>query len=65
MMFICLKEVNWLRNLFLYDIPKSDAKSIINKLEKSGIDIHVFTGDKKEAAEKFEKTIDMNVDVES
>ena len=47
------------------DVPKSDAKSIINKLGRQGMDIHVFTGDKKEAAMRFEKIIDLDVDVES
>ncbi len=47
------------------DVPKSDAKSIINKLAEQGMDVHVFTGDKKEAAERFERVIDIDVDVES
>jgi heavy metal translocating P-type ATPase len=51
--------------LIFEDVPKSDAKMIINKLEKQGMDVHVFTGDKKEAAERFEKIMDIDVDVES
>lgn len=47
------------------DVPKSDAKLIINRLEKQGMDVHVFTGDKKEAAERFEKIMDIDVDVEA
>lgn len=46
------------------DIIKSDAKSIIKKLEEQGMDIHVFTGDKKAAADKLKSDIDMNVDVQ-
>ncbi|HTZ41776.1 MAG TPA: cation-translocating P-type ATPase, partial [Candidatus Omnitrophota bacterium] len=47
------------------DIPKSDAKSIISNLEKQGMDVHIFTGDKREAAQRFAKIIDTDVDVES
>ena len=46
------------------DVIKSDAKPIIKKLEGYGMDIHVFTGDKKAAAEKLKSEIDMNVDVQ-
>ncbi len=51
--------------LIFEDILKSDAKTIIRKLEKHNMDVHVFTGDKKEAAERFRKIIDIDVDIES
>ncbi len=46
------------------DVIKSDARPIIKKLEGYRMDIHVFTGDKKAAAEKLKSEIDMNVDVQ-
>ena len=45
------------------DVLKSDARPIIKKLGYGGIGMHVFTGDTKEAAEKFEKEIDNDIDV--
>jgi heavy metal translocating P-type ATPase len=47
------------------DILKEDAKSIILKLEKAGIGIHIFTGDKKETAEKLKLSLDHEIDVRS
>lgn len=45
------------------DVIKSDAKLIIKKLEENNMDVHVFTGDKKDAAERLKSALDMNVDV--
>ncbi|MDE1849057.1 MAG: cadmium-translocating P-type ATPase [Nanoarchaeota archaeon] len=46
------------------DVMKGDAKPIIRKLEKYGMDVHVFTGDKKAAADALKKQIDSGVDVQ-
>jgi P-type E1-E2 ATPase len=61
-----LKEGNKVVAEFIFeDVLKSDARPIIKKLEKQGMNIHVFTGDKEIAAKKLRETIDMNVDVQS
>jgi heavy metal translocating P-type ATPase len=63
---IHLKEGNKVVAEFIFeDVLKSDARPIIKKLEKQGMNIHVFTGDKEIAAKKLRETIDMNVDVQS
>jgi len=47
------------------DVPKADARLIIDKLGRQGMDVHVFTGDKREAADRFEKIMDIDIDVEA
>ncbi len=43
------------------DEIKLDSKEIIKKLKKLGFGLHIFTGDKKEAAEKVVKNLGENV----
>lgn len=45
------------------DVMKSDAKKIIWKLKSMGMDMHIFTGDKKESAEIIKHLLDHGVDV--
>ncbi len=45
------------------DTLKKDAKDIISKISRGGVEIHVFTGDKKEAAQKLAKELDGKVKI--
>ncbi len=47
------------------DVLKDNAKEIILKLKKKGIDMHIFTGDKKETAEKLKLSLDHGIDIRS
>ncbi len=47
------------------DVMKGDASSIIGKLRKQGMHIHVFTGDKKETAMKLKKVLDHSIDIQA
>lgn len=43
------------------DEIKQESREIIKKLKSLGFELHIFTGDKKEAAEKVVKSLDENV----
>lgn len=47
------------------DILKKNAKEILEKLKKKGMDVHVFTGDKKEVAEKLRESLDEGIKINS
>lgn len=47
------------------DQLKTDSKNIIEQLQNSGLSIHIFTGDKKEAAEKIASQLGVSVQVRS
>ena len=47
------------------DEIKEESKNIIHKLKASGFELFVFTGDKKEAAEKLVKNLGLEVNVQA
>jgi heavy metal translocating P-type ATPase len=52
--------------IFMFeDQIKTDTKIIIQKLRKMGLILHIFTGDKKEAAEAIVKQLGYNVSIKS
>ncbi len=47
------------------DEIKEDSKEIIKALKKMGIEIHIFTGDKKEAAEKVVRLLGESINLKA
>ncbi len=47
------------------DVLKANAREIIDNLERKGMEIHVFTGDKKETADKLKKILDGDVTIQA
>lgn len=61
-MTIELKQENTRIAIFKFDDQlKTDSKKIIEQLQKNGLALHIFTGDKKEAAQKIADQLGVSV----